>query len=46
LAKTLKGEYDGQYIKHTDMNIMTVIGTTQHDLNMVMEAINAHEEVS
>jgi hypothetical protein len=44
LCMTFRGDYNGQYIKHADMNIVTVIGTSQHDLNMVIEATNTHED--
>eukprot|EP00804_Cyclotella_cryptica_P000834 CCRYP_001076-RA/>CCRYP_001076-RA protein AED:0.00 eAED:0.00 QI:688/1/1/1/1/1/2/453/342 len=40
LCETLKGDYDGQYINHRDVNIMTVIGTTQQDLSYVMKMMS------
>lgn len=35
----LRGEYDGQFIKYIDLDIMKITGTTQQDLNNVVELI-------
>lgn len=37
LQATLKGNYDGQFIKCSDLNIMTIIGTDKQYLRVVME---------
>ena len=39
LRETMKGDYDGQFIKYVDLGIMTVIDTTPKDLENVMAEI-------
>ena len=43
LRESLSGEYDGQFIKYSDLEIMTVINTTPNDLEIAMAAINNGE---
>ena len=39
LKETLSGDYDGQFIKYSDLDNMTVVGTSDEDLHDVMERI-------
>ena len=41
LRETMKGDYDGQFIKYDDLDIMTVISTTPRDLEIVMAEIQS-----
>lgn len=41
LRETMKGDYDGQFIKYDDLDIMTVIDTTPKDLANVITEIQS-----
>jgi predicted Rossmann-fold nucleotide-binding protein len=41
LRETMRGEYDGQFIKYDDLDIMTVLDTTPRDLENAMAKIHA-----
>lgn len=43
LRESLRGEYDGQFIKYSDMELVTVIDTTPNDLEIAMAAIHNGE---
>ena len=43
LRETMRGDYDGQFIKYVDLDIMTVIDTTPRDLENVMAMIQSTE---
>ena len=41
LRESLRGEYDGQFIKYSDLEIMTVIDATPNNLEIAMAAIHS-----
>lgn len=41
LRETMRGNYDGQFIRYDDLDIMTVISTTPRDLEIVMAEIQS-----